>query len=767
MLSLPGRRRLVAASSVAALALAGTASAAFIGLPPDGSQINNDPANAIDPNQDAGLNDVTAGSLAAGGPSVPWAAFEQKTGAAQRIFVRAFKNGAWSTQGQSLNVQANQVAQAPAIDFAGAGRTVPWTTWAEADSHLGTGAETNIFASRFDATANVWIAEGQDRAPANRIPSLNLNPDRTAENPSVAGGTTNAANAPGPWVTWQEHDGATPDATAKPQIFVARAIKQTDCSGNKPGAGTSVSQFCWQQVGIERIGKTSLTPAADPSLSIDHSRDAVEPDIAFTGPSDTVPWVVWYEETPSGIGLRDNQQVFAAKAVPDAAADGGFHWQAVGNGTAGQVNVLDTSGAAHQFGPCTESTAAEDRCTLNSVATHDGENARVAAGSLAVGGATVPWITWDEDNGSGIHQVFVSRLVGGDHFEVFNNGQPISNIANDSIRPDITFSGHTPYVSWRESVGTAHRTFVGHFEGGAASPVFKLDTPGGVPDSVELDAPLRAPLSSGCAATPFNGDGDACQGAAVGTPFFLHLDQTAGTPQRLRATAYAPSDVTTGAASAVTQSTAALAGSLNPGGAATRVRFEFGTSPAYGSQTADQTVGPATTPVAVSATLSGLPAGTAIHYRLVATTDFTTIAGADQTLTTQPAPVIDKTPPHVGIVSRRLTMSARGIVRVRLSCPAVEKAGCRGTVTLRTVRRFPVVGGRKGKRRVVTLGRARFVIRAGTRRNVSIRLSRRNRARVRHAHRLQVRVVVRATDPAGNVGITTKRLPLRPARRRR
>jgi hypothetical protein len=47
-----------------------------IGLPSDGSQVNNDPAAGIDPNQNAGVSDVVGGSLVAGGPRVPWATFE-------------------------------------------------------------------------------------------------------------------------------------------------------------------------------------------------------------------------------------------------------------------------------------------------------------------------------------------------------------------------------------------------------------------------------------------------------------------------------------------------------------------------------------------------------------------------------------------------------------------------------------------------------------------------------------------------------------------
>ena len=81
----------------------------------------------------------------------------------------------------------------------------------------------------------------------------------------------------------------------------------------------------------------------DPTLNADPSRNGIEPDIAFTGPNDKVAWTVWYETGSSTLGLRGNDQVFAAKIIADPGADGGFHWQAVGRGTAGQINPLDTS----------------------------------------------------------------------------------------------------------------------------------------------------------------------------------------------------------------------------------------------------------------------------------------------------------------------------------------------------------------------------------------------------------------------------------------
>ena len=625
---------------VGALVLAPPASAAFVSLPANGAQVNDDPPNSIDPNQDAGLVDVAGGTVVAGKVQVPWATFEQRLGSSQQIFVRAFKNGAWVTQGSpaSLNIDPTVEAEAPSIDFAGAGRATPWVAWYEPNANFGD--PTNIFASRFNAGANRWLPSGQDRAAGALVPSLNIHTDRTAENPSVAGGATVAGNDPVPWIVWEENDGSADDADESRQIFVSKGVKQpgagTPCTGFRPSAANNVNGFCWQQVGLDRLPSGQSTPpddTIDPTLNIDPTRAGVEPDIAFTGRNDTVVWVVWYEEGPTKLtGLRSNQMVFASKAVAQATADGGFQWVAVGNGTAGQSNVLDVSGATNHFGPCAESQAAEDACSLNKVAARDAENPRVAAGTLTPGQPTVPWVVWEEELGGGRHVIYVSRLVGGDHFELFNGGLPVSNANNDASRLDITFAGNVPYISWQEQVGTSLLTFVGHFEGGAAAPIFQLDTPDGIAASAftDVDNAQRAPISSTCTANPTNADGSACQGGAVGTPFFLF---TAGAPRakKLFAEAFAPSDVETLAASGLTSSSAILNGSANPGGASVRVHFDFGATTAYGATTASETLGVAVVPTPFDAQVTGA-AGSTLHYRAVAASDFTTITGPDATV---------------------------------------------------------------------------------------------------------------------------------------
>ena len=246
---------------------------------------------------------------------------------------------------------------------------------------------------------------------------------------------------------------------------------------------------------------------------------------------------------------------------------------------------------------------------------------------------TVPWVAWDETV-SGVNQVFVSRLVGSGsaaHFQIVNGGAAISNGAGASTRPDITFSGNTPYVWWREHVGTVDKGFLGHFVN-AGNPTFVLDE-SDVALTPTAQADVRGPISSACTANPFNSDGTACQGGAIGTPFFLYTKGTS--PRGLFAGAYRPPGTpTTGAASAVTTSSATVVGSVNPAGAATKVFFQFGTTTAYGSTTPTQKTGPDDAPDTFAAFIGGLPSGTTIHYRAVAQTDFGTFRGADQTFTT-------------------------------------------------------------------------------------------------------------------------------------
>jgi hypothetical protein len=766
-------RRTAAAVFAATLALSATASAAIVGLPGDGSQVNNDPAAGIDPAKDAGESDVTGGALAAGGVNVPWATFEQQTSGQQQVFVRSFAGGKWTTRGNgtvgglssaaptfpgSLNFDQGQDGEAPAIDFAGAGRTVPWDTWYEKTTSLG--GKEQIFASRFDQATGKWVFAGQNRhTGAPNVPSLNIHTNQDAENPSVAGGATTAGNDPGPWVTWQEISNAAPNSD---QIFVNKPIKvgTAACPAATkptPADATVLGGFCWQQVGIDRING-----ATDPSLNVDPTRDGIEPDVAFTGANDTVPWVVWYEVSDPHSSslptpLQNNEMVFAAKGTPNASADGGFQWTSVGNAGSG---VLDTSGTTNHAGACAESTTAEKACSLNGDPVKDAEDPRVAAGRMAPTGNTVPWVTWAEDVG-GTTRIFVSRLVGGDHFVIANGGQPISPPGANASKPDITFSGNTPYVSWREEAGTGtEKVFTGHLVN-AADPSFVLDTPGGVSTTVPSPSPgLRPPISSGCTANPFNGDGNACQGGALGTPHFLFND--GASPQRLLAKAYSPasSDVQTGSAAAITTTSATVTGAVNPAGSSVRVHFEFGPTTGYGSVTPNEVLPVGTNGVAINASLSGLSPGTTYHYRVVASTDFGSVNGVDRTFTTAtnppPPPPPDRKPPKIS--SRIATGSLKALLKakalkLRIALSEAGKVSVSASarpIKTRTARGSAVAAKKRKKAKAITLGSARVTFTAAGKKTVKIQLSRKTVNKLKTVKAIRLTVSERAADTAGN-----------------
>ena len=776
--------RIAVLVAIAVLVCAGAAWA-FQALPP-GGQVNDDSAAGIDKTfsvsgEDPTNADVVGGALTAGKVAVPWAIFRQQTAAHDQVFVSSFAGGSWTTRGNgtvggrssasstfpaSLNFDQGQDAEAPAIDFAGTGRTVPWATWYENTTGAGFESE-NVFASRFDNTGDAnqgkWIFAGQGRglgAGTARVPSLNIHTDQSAENPSVAGGSAVDSTKPGPWVTWQET--TTLPVEGADQIFVEKPLGpgQTNCDGVKPlgvsesGHIPAIGGFCWQQVGSPRVGPGG----ADPSLNVDTTRNGVEPDIAFTGANDSVPWVVWYEEGPTaGVGLRENELVFAAKGVKDESAEaGGFHWTVVGSQLSG---ALET-----KTDVCGESGANEQKCSLNDDPEQDAEDPRVAAGTMNPANPTVPWVTWDEEV-HGVMQVFVARLVGGTHFEVANGGAPISTGAKDSTRPDITFSGNTPYVSWREEVAAGvDQGFSGHFVD-ASNPTFVSDE-SDVPLTPSAQADVREPISSGCTANPFNADGSACQGGALGTPFFLF---TNGSPLRgLFADAYEPETLVTGTASGVGTSTAVISGAVNPAGASVNVFFEFGTTTAYGQATAVQKTAPndGTTPFAAS--LAGLPAGTTIHYRAVATSDFGSFFGSDQTLKTT---VASTPPPGKGKGSSALAkVLAQARVsgttaKVRVSCAGETGATCKLTLKLTVTELFrghkliSVTARKKLKKKTVVIGVATVTLKAGQSKTVKISLNSVGRHLLERRHTLKVTLRVTQLLSSGQVKVLSTQKP--------
>jgi plastocyanin len=91
--------------------------------------------------------------------------------------------------------------------------------------------------------------------------------------------------------------------------------------------------------------------------------------------------------------------------------------------------------------------------------------------------------------------------------------------------------------------------------------------------------------------------------------------------------------VTTNPATLIASFSARLNGSLNPNGLTTTVRFQYGLTTSYGSNTANQTqTGNTSRPI--SANISGLLANRTYHFRIVATNSAGTRFGADRTFRT-------------------------------------------------------------------------------------------------------------------------------------
>ncbi len=117
----------------------------------------------------------------------------------------------------------------------------------------------------------------------------------------------------------------------------------------------------------------------------------------------------------------------------------------------------------------------------------------------------------------------------------------------------------------------------------------------------------------------------------------------------------APPSAHTGSASAVGLTAATLAGTAsNPDVIAGTVLFQWGTSTAYGSQTAAYPLAANTVSEAVTAALANLPPNTVIHFREVASNPDGTAFGADRTFTTLPLTTSVPTPAPT-ITAARLT----------------------------------------------------------------------------------------------------------------
>ncbi len=163
--------------------------------------------------------------------------------------------------------------------------------------------------------------------------------------------------------------------------------------------------------------------------------------------------------------------------------------------------------------------------------------------------------------------------------------------------------------------------------------------------------------------TPLTGSGTgeekvsiALEGLHAGTTYFFRIigeNENGANYGLLRefTTPPAVEALNTGVVKELAPTSAALTGSLTPGGFETTYYFKWGTSSAYGN-TAPSPAGNAgsgTTPVEATVPISGLAPNTLYHYRLVGENEFGITEGLDRTFTTSGPPrITNESPTELG-----------------------------------------------------------------------------------------------------------------------
>jgi streptogramin lyase len=248
-----------------------------------------------------------------------------------------------------------------------------------------------------------------------------------------------------------------------------------------------------------------------------------------------------------------------------------------------------------------------------------------------------------------------------------------------------------------------------------------------------------------------------------------------GTPSAIgRVALQIPATATTGAASAITTTSATVSGAVTALGAATKVTFQYGTTRSFGSTVAVATLPASDKASPASAALTRLPSGKVIYYRIVVNNGFGAASGAVETFTTKPAPAQTRTATvsnqriSLTIPSLQVCTASNRTLAVRLTSATIPKSrAAKLRLTSATFyidrgvkhRRKKVVHPRHGKKRTVTVTvftanaiahrvpatpRLRLAhLRAG-RHTLAVTVTYRKRV-TRHHHRISVTVTKRLT----------------------
>jgi hypothetical protein len=334
----------------------------------------------------------------------------------------------------------------------------------------------------------------------------------------------------------------------------------------------------------------------------------------------------------------------------------------------------------------------------------------------------------------------------------FATGKATVHLVNVMARGAGTdLEARTDSSGAQATITATHTNYGSHFEGGSNAAIIS-----GAANQSSFPAWVNA----------FAGDfrqaaGSPTIDAGLDEPWNGTLDVD-GDPRRRGTTDigadefYPAPAATTGAATAVTDHSATLSGSVNASGAPTTQHFQYGPTNAYGSTTPATAAGLGTAAVTAGATLSGLRPATTYHFRIVATNSGGVTRGVDRTFTTTaaPTPTTTSTQAFAGVrlVSTRLRF-ARRFITAKLTCPAATVGRCSGRTKLTARRR------RTSSR--VTLGRATFSIAAGQQARVRVRATRAGRRRLAGVRRLRARARNAARNAAGESKTTVAAVTIR------
>jgi hypothetical protein len=119
---------------------------------------------------------------------------------------------------------------------------------------------------------------------------------------------------------------------------------------------------------------------------------------------------------------------------------------------------------------------------------------------------------------------------------------------------------------------------------------------------------------------------------------------------------------------------------------------------------------------------------------------------------------------HLSIASRKVRMSRKGVVPIKLACSRKAKVACAGVLKVETARRWRS----RGKRRILKLGQRKFTVRPGTNRVVHLRARPAARRAIlkRKSRGLRVRAFGLTRDSLGKATVAkrtifVKRRPVR------